>query len=118
MAVVSTEIRLKMIKEKMVLLMQIAMSITSLILVFLKSYLITVHITLMENRQRVTSEHKALLYLTRLVVGFPPRRPRSGHMGFVVDEEALKLVFSWYIDFPCHLYHRLVHLIIVHHPGL
>jgi hypothetical protein len=39
------------------------------------------------------------------VAGFPLRPPRfdakSGHVGFVVDEEELGHTFSEYFDFPC-----------------
>jgi hypothetical protein len=53
--------------------------------------------------------------LRRLVAGFQPRlprfEPRSGHMGFVVDEVALGQVFSEYFGFPCQLsLHRLFHI--------
>jgi hypothetical protein len=36
-----------------------------------------------------------------VVAGFPPRRPGSGHVGFVVDKVALGQVFSGYFGFPC-----------------
>jgi hypothetical protein len=44
----------------------------------------------------------------------PPRRagfkPRSSHVGFVVDKVALGKVFSFYFGFPCQfLFHRLLH---------
>jgi hypothetical protein len=48
--------------------------------------------------------------LRRLVAGFPQRRPRSGHVGFVVDKVALGKVFSEYFCFPCQFsFHRLLH---------
>jgi hypothetical protein len=52
--------------------------------------------------------------LRRLVDGFPPRwpefDPRSGHVGFVVDEVALGQVFSEYFCFPCQFsFHQLLH---------
>jgi hypothetical protein len=46
----------------------------------------------------------------RLVAGFPPRRPRSGQVGFVVDKVALGQVFSQYFGFPCQSsFHQLLH---------
>jgi hypothetical protein len=45
-----------------------------------------------------------------LVAGFPTRRPRSGHVEFVVDKVALGQVFSEYFGFPCQFtFHRLLH---------
>jgi hypothetical protein len=63
------------------------------------------------------SRRKAVPWLRRLVAGFPPRRPvfdpKSGHMGFVVDNAALGQVFSEYFGFPCQFsFHRLLH---IHH---
>jgi hypothetical protein len=53
--------------------------------------------------------------LKRLVAGFPPRRPGSGHVGFVVDKVVLGQVFSEYFDFPCQSSsHQLLH----NHPHL
>jgi hypothetical protein len=36
----------------------------------------------------------------RLVAGFPPRRPGSGHVGFVMDEVALGAGFLRVLRFP------------------
>jgi hypothetical protein len=52
--------------------------------------------------------------LSRLVAGFPPRRPgfepTSGHVGFVVDKMAPGQVFSKYFGFPCQFsFHQLLH---------
>jgi hypothetical protein len=52
-----------------------------------------------------------------LASSFPLRRPgfkpRSGHVGFVVDKVALGQVSSEYFDFPCQFsFHRLLH---IHH---
>jgi hypothetical protein len=65
---------------------------------------------------------KAVPYLKRFVVCFPPQRPgfvpRSGHVGFVVDKVALGQVFSKYFGFPSKLsFHRLS-TFIIYHPGL
>jgi hypothetical protein len=54
----------------------------------------------------------------QLFSGFPPRRPgfkpRSGHVGFVVDKVALGQVFSEYFGFACQFsFHQLFH--IQHH---
>jgi hypothetical protein len=53
-----------------------------------------------------------------LVAGFPlwpPRfKPRSGHVGFVVDKEALGQLFSDYFCFPYQSFHLLLHT--HHHP--
>jgi hypothetical protein len=48
----------------------------------------------------------SLLPTTRIhiIAGFPPRRPGSDHMGFVVDKVALGQVSSKYFGFPCHLH--------------
>jgi hypothetical protein len=43
------------------------------------------------------------------VVSFPPWRPRSGHVGFVVDKAALGQVFSEYFGFSCQASDRLLH---------
>jgi hypothetical protein len=53
--------------------------------------------------------------LRRLVAGFSQRRPRidpkSGHVGFVVDELPLGRVFSEYSAFPCQFtFHWLLHI--------
>jgi hypothetical protein len=46
-------------------------------------------------------------------------QPASGHVGFVVDEAALGQVLLEYFGFPCHLFHRLLHVHHHHHhPGL
>jgi hypothetical protein len=57
---------------------------------------------------------QAVLWLRRLVAGFPPRRPkfepRSGHVGFVVDKVSLGRVSSEYFGFLCQFsFHRLLH---------
>jgi hypothetical protein len=39
--------------------------------------------------------------LTRLVAGFPQRRPGSGQVGFVMDKVALEQVFSEYFGLQC-----------------
>jgi hypothetical protein len=58
----------------------------------------------------VCGHHKATPQLKRLVAGFPPRRPGSGHVGFVVDKVALVKVFSEYFGFPCQFsFHQLLH---------
>jgi hypothetical protein len=50
---------------------------------------------------------RAVPQLRRRRPGFDPR---SGHMGFVVDEVALGQVFSEYFGFPCQFsFHRLLH---------
>jgi hypothetical protein len=50
-----------------------------------------------------------------LVAGIPPRRPGSGHVGFVVDKVALGNVFSEFFGFPCQSsFHQLLH----NHPYL
>jgi hypothetical protein len=55
----------------------------------------------------------------RLAAGLPPRRPElepgSGHVGFVVDKEALGQVFSDYFRFPYQLFHRQPHTKHNHH---
>jgi hypothetical protein len=43
-------------------------------------------------------------------------RARSGHVGFVVDEVALRQVFSEYFGFPCQALHQILHH--HNHPGL
>jgi hypothetical protein len=50
----------------------------------------------------------------RAIAGFPPRQPgfdpKSGHVGFLVDKEALGKVVSEYFGFPCQFsFHRLLH---------
>jgi hypothetical protein len=52
--------------------------------------------------------------LTRLVSGFPPRRPefdtRSSHVGFVVEKTVLRQVSFEYFGFPCQfLFHQMLH---------
>jgi hypothetical protein len=53
-------------------------------------------------------------YLRQLVAGSLPRRPRfktrSSHVGFVVDEVALKQVFSEYFSLPFQSFHKLLHI--------
>jgi hypothetical protein len=45
-----------------------------------------------------------------LVTGFPPQRPGSGHVGFVVDKVTLGRVFSEYLGFLCQSsFHQLLH---------
>jgi hypothetical protein len=46
----------------------------------------------------------------------PRFKPRSGHVGFVVDKVALWQVFSEYLGFPCQSFHRFLHY--HNHPGL
>jgi hypothetical protein len=49
-------------------------------------------------------------HLGWLIAGFPPQRPRSGHVGFVVNEMALGQVFSVCFGFPCQFsFHQLLH---------
>jgi hypothetical protein len=55
----------------------------------------------------------AVPYVRRLITGFPPRLPRvdprSGHVGFVVDEVVLRQVFSEYFGFLCQSsFHQLL----------
>jgi hypothetical protein len=55
----------------------------------------------------------AVPQLRRLVAGFPSQRhgfePRSGNVGFVVDEVTLGQVLSEYFGFPCKFsFHRLL----------
>jgi hypothetical protein len=54
--------------------------------------------------------------LKRLVAGFPPRRPGSGQVGFVVDKVAPGQVFSEYFGFPSQ---STFHQFLQHHnhPG-
>jgi hypothetical protein len=40
-----------------------------------------------------------------LVVGFPPRWPESGYVGFMVDKATLEQIFSEYFGFPCQVFH-------------
>jgi hypothetical protein len=56
----------------------------------------------------------AVQKLRRLVAGFPPRwsgfEPRSRHVRFVVDKDALGKIFSEYLGFPRPFsFHRLLH---------
>jgi hypothetical protein len=56
----------------------------------------------------------AVPWLRLLVASFPPRRPgfdpRSGQVGFVVDNVSLGQVFSENFGFPCQFsFHRLLH---------
>jgi hypothetical protein len=54
-----------------------------------------------------------LVVSRRLPTAGPGFEPRSGPVGFVVDEVALGQVFSEYFGFPCQFsFHRLLH---VHH---
>jgi hypothetical protein len=51
----------------------------------------------------------------QLVADFPTRRPvfepRWGHVGFMVDKEALGHVVSQYFCFPCkYLFHQMLHI--------
>jgi hypothetical protein len=46
------------------------------------------------------------------LVGFPPWRHGSGHVGFVVDKAALE-VFSEYFCFPCQSFNRFIHTHII-----
>jgi hypothetical protein len=70
---------------------------------------------------RLCSCIKVIKFCTVLqVIGFPPRlsgfEPRSGLVGFVVDNAALGQVFSRYFYFRCQFsFHRLRD---IHHPGL
>jgi hypothetical protein len=65
--------------------------------------------------QRSVSVHsRATPYLGWLVAGFPPRlpgfHPRSGQVGFVVDNVALVQVFSEFFGSICQFsFHRLLH---------
>jgi hypothetical protein len=66
------------------------------------------------QKETVTIRTEPVPELKRLAVGFPQRRPgfepRSGHVGFVVEEAALDQVFSEYFGFPCQFsFHRLRH---------
>jgi hypothetical protein len=50
-----------------------------------------------------------------LITGFTPWqpgfKPRSGHVGFVVDEMALGQIFSEDFGFPCQFsFHQLLHI--------
>jgi hypothetical protein len=47
--------------------------------------------------------------LSRPSSGFPPRQPGSRHVGLVVEEAALRQIFSEYFGFPCQAFHRLLH---------
>jgi hypothetical protein len=54
------------------------------------------------------------LVTSRLVAGFPPRRPwfelGSGHVEILVDKVALGQIFSEYFGFPCQsLFHQFLH---------
>jgi hypothetical protein len=54
------------------------------------------------------------MYLTRLVAGFPKRRPgfdpMSGHVEFVADKVAMVLILSENSGFLCQFsFHRLLH---------
>jgi hypothetical protein len=47
-------------------------------------------------------------WLRRLVAGFPPLRPvfdpRSGHVGFMVDNMTRAQVFPYYLVLPCQFF--------------
>jgi hypothetical protein len=62
---------------------------------------------------RVKSELPEGEKLRQLVASVPPRRlwfePGSGHVEFVVHKAELGQIFSEYLGFPCHSFHRLLH---------
>jgi hypothetical protein len=64
---------------------------------------------------------KDVLQLRRLVAGFPLLwpgfEPRSGHVGFVVDREALAKVLSQNFDISCQAIDRLLHAYPLPGPG-
>jgi hypothetical protein len=61
--------------------------------------------------------------IAQLDAGFPLRQPdpRSGHVGFVVDNVALGHVFSKHFGFPFQFsFHQILHhhiIISIYHPG-
>jgi hypothetical protein len=59
----------------------------------------------------------AVPQLTRLVAGFLPRqpsfKPRSAHVGFLVDEVEMERVFFEYFGFPCQF--SFYQLLYIHH---
>jgi hypothetical protein len=66
------------------------------------------------NHPTVATGSVAVPQLRRLVAGFPSRQPgfnpKSGHVGFVVDEVALGQVSSEYFGFSCRfLFHQMLH---------
>jgi hypothetical protein len=65
---------------------------------------------------------KAVPQLRRLVAGFPPRRPglepRSGHVGFVVDEVALGQVFPSTSVSPANFHSTDCSILTIYHPGM
>jgi hypothetical protein len=80
---------------------------------------LTKSIQLYSSRGRRVTERHDRAVAQRLDAGFPPRRPGFAyghHVGFVVDNVALGLVFSEYFGFPCQSFHRFLHY--HNHPGL